>query len=36
MEDRGLRRKLGQNARQLMIEKYSWDVVYNEAIEEVK
>jgi glycosyltransferase involved in cell wall biosynthesis len=43
LQNRGLRRKLGQNARQLMIEKYSWNVViekieriYNEAIEEAE
>ena len=34
LEDRGLRRKLGQNARRLMIEKYSWDVI-TEKIEKV-
>jgi len=39
LEDRDLRRKLGQNARQLMVEKHSWNLVtekteevYNEAI----
>ena len=39
LNDKNLRRKLGKNARQLMVEKYSWDrvitnigKVYNEAI----
>jgi glycosyltransferase involved in cell wall biosynthesis len=43
LEDKSLRRKLGQNARQLMVEKYSWEIiseriekVYNEAMEEVE
>ena len=39
LEDENLRMKLGQNARRLMVEKYSWDTisekiekVYNEAL----
>lgn len=43
LEDKGLRRKLGWNARQLMVEKYSWQMiaekiekVYYEAINEAK
>jgi glycosyltransferase involved in cell wall biosynthesis len=43
LDDKGLRIKLGQNARQLMVEKYSWDTIsekiekiYHEAIEERK
>lgn len=41
LNDKNLRRRLGQNARQLMVERYSWDMViskmekvYNEAIKE--
>jgi glycosyltransferase involved in cell wall biosynthesis len=30
LNDERLQRKLGQNARQLMIEKYSWDIVIRE------
>jgi len=43
LNDRGLGKKMGKNARQSMIEKYSWDIitskiekVYCEAIEEAK
>jgi len=42
LSDENLRRRLGQSARQLMMEKYSWNMVidkvekvYNEAINEV-
>jgi len=34
LEDKSLRRKLGQNARQLMVEKYSWNTI-SEKIEKV-
>ena len=34
LEDKGLRRRLGQAARQLMIEKYSWEII-SEKIERV-
>jgi glycosyltransferase involved in cell wall biosynthesis len=43
LENKSLRTKLGQNARQLMVEKYSWDVItkkiekaYYETIKETK